>query len=99
MTIAVPASPPPVALHRSGGSKRRTSATQPVLGPWVRAQAVNLTRHTTALRDFTREEFGTGPEAPTDGHVQAVNLLLAQLRGGLTRHARRMIQLAAAARH
>ena len=56
-----------------------------MLGPWIRAQALNLTRHTTALRDFTRKEFGTGPEAPTDGHVQAVNQLLAQLRTGLTR--------------
>ena len=71
---------------------------QPVLGPWIRAQALNLSRHTTALRDFTRPEFGTGPEAPTDGHVQAVNQLLAQLRKGLTSRARRMIQLAAAAR-
>jgi len=68
-----------------------------VLGPWIRAQALNLTRHTTALRDFTRKEFGTGPEAPTEGHVQAVNQLLGQLRKGLSQRARRMRTLAAAA--
>jgi hypothetical protein len=78
-----------------GERARRTSATQPVLAPWIRAQALNLTRHTKALRDFTRQEFGTGPEAPTEGHVQAVNQLLAQLRTGLVRRARRMNQLAA----
>src|SRR3954453_22183942 len=99
MTAAVQAIAPPATIRHSGGLKRQTSATQLVLGPWVRAQALNLARHTTALRDFTREEFGTGPEMPTEGHVQAVNQLLAQLRIGLTRRARRMIQLAAAARH
>lgn len=99
MTTAATASAPAVAIRPRGGSKRRTSATQPVLQPWIRAQAVNLARHTRALRDFTRAEFGTGPEAPTDGHVQAVNQLLVRLRKGLTRRARHMIQLAAAARH
>jgi hypothetical protein len=78
-------------------STRRTSATQPVLRPWIRAQTLNLTRHTKALREFTRQEFGTGPEAPTEGHVQAVNQLLSQLRQGLTERARRMNQLAGAA--
>ena len=94
-TAAAPApTPGPVSI---AGSPRRTSATQPVLEPWIRAQGLNLTRHTKALRDFTRKEFGTGPEAPTDGHVQAVNQLLAGLRRGLTRRARRMNTLSAAA--
>ena len=65
-----------------------------MLGPWVRAQALNLARHTQALRNFTREEFGTGPEAPTEGHVQAVNQLLAELRPGLARRARDLVKLA-----
>jgi hypothetical protein len=95
---AASTSTPSVAVRHRRVLKRPTSATQPVLGPWIRAQALNLARHATALRDFTRAEFGTGPEAPTEGHVTAVNLLLARLRNGLTRRARRMIQLAAAAR-
>lgn len=97
-TAVAPMPPPPAAVVQRGGSTRRTSATQPVLGPWIDAQALNLSRHTTALRDFTRREFGTGPEAPTDGHVQAVNQLLAQLRTGLTERSRRMTHLAASAR-
>jgi hypothetical protein len=96
-TAVASAPPPPAAVLGRGRATRRTSATQPVLVPWIGAQALNLTRHTTALRDFTRKEFGTGPEAPTDGHVQAVNQLLAQLRKGLTERARRMTQLSASA--
>jgi hypothetical protein len=99
MTAAASVVAPPAAARRSGVSRRQTSATQPVLEPWIRAQALNLARHTTALRDFTREEFGTGPEAPTEGHVRAVNQLLARLRNRLTRRAQRMIQLAASSRH
>jgi hypothetical protein len=94
---AVPAAPPlDVTLYR-GASRRQTSATQPVLGPWIQAQSLNLTRHTKALRDFTRKEFGSGPEAPTEGHVQAVNTLLTQLRRGLSRGAEHMTQLTSAA--
>ncbi len=99
---ASPASPvasaaPPAAAFARGAATPRTTATQPVLGPWIRAQGLNLTRHTNALRDFTRAEFGTGPEAPTEGHEQAVNHLLADLRRGLTRRARHMGQLTSAA--
>ena len=64
---------------------------------WVRAQALNLGRHTAALRDFTREEFGTGPESPSDGHIIAVNRLLGRLRPGLIESARRLNELAAVA--
>ena len=85
-------------LPRNSALKRNTSASQPVLGPWVRAQALNLARHTQALRNFTREEFGSGPEAPTEGHVQAVNQLLAELRPGLARRARDLVKLAMVAR-
>jgi plasmid stabilization system protein ParE len=63
----------------------------------VIAQALNLTRHANALRDFRRAEFGTGPEAPTDGHVNAVNQLMAKLRVSLLASARKLHTLAAAA--
>ena len=85
-------------LDRISASKPATSANQPVLGPWVRAQALNLARHTQALRNFKRDEFGLGPEAPTEGHIQAVNQLLDKLRPGLKRHSRHMVLLANAAR-
>jgi hypothetical protein len=82
----------------NGARKPGTSATQPQLGPWIRAQALNLARHTQALRNFTRQEFGDGPESPTEGHIQAVNQLLATLRPGLSRRARHLTALAGAAR-
>jgi hypothetical protein len=98
MSTAAPALAPPAGDYRNGAPKRQTSATQAVLMPWIRAQGLNLVRHTKALRSFTREEFGTGPEAPTEGHVQAVNKLLASLRTGLVHRARQMIRRTAVAR-
>lgn len=55
----------------------------PVVLPWLRAQATNVTRHAAALRPFRNDEFGTGAEAPTVGHTQAVNNLISSLRRGL----------------
>jgi hypothetical protein len=54
-----------------------------VLLPWIRAQAVNVTRHAAALRPFRQDEFGTGAAAPTPGHLQAVNSLISALRKDL----------------
>src|SRR6516162_6153327 len=54
-----------------------------VLTPWLRAQAVNVTRHAAALRPFRRAEFGTGDAAPSEGHIRAVNRLIGSLRRGL----------------
>ena len=65
------------------GRSDKPKAGRPVLGPWLRAQSVNVVRHAAALRPFRREEFGTGGAAPSEGHVQAVNALMASLRKGL----------------
>ena len=59
------------------GEKDDVSA---ILRPWIRAQAVNVTRHAAALRPFRQDEFGTGTAAPTPGHLQAVNKLIGALR-------------------
>jgi hypothetical protein len=56
-----------------------------VMLPWLRAQSINVTRHAAALRPFRADEFGTGAEAPTAGHVQAVNKLINGLRSSLLR--------------
>lgn len=61
------------------------SGTTSVMVPWLRAQSINVTRHAAALRPFRQDEFGTGAEAPTAGHVQAVNKLITGLRRGLLR--------------
>ena len=54
-----------------------------LLPRWVNTQALNLTRHSAALRPFKRDEFGTGSAAPTPGHLEAVNKLISALRSGL----------------
>src|SRR5262245_2208867 len=55
----------------------------PVALPWLRAQSINVGRHAAALRPFKGDEFGNGAEAPTAGHIQAVNKLITGLRSGL----------------
>lgn len=89
---------PPATSRNQGTARPPTSAQQPVLGPWIRAQALNLVRHTQALHDFAESEFGSGPEAPTPGHIHAVNRLLGGLRRGLTDRSRTMVQMAGSAR-
>jgi hypothetical protein len=68
----------------SSRNGRKTLERSPsVLLAWLRAQSINLTRHAAALRPFRREEFGTGPAAPSEGHIQVVNKLISSLRHGL----------------
>src|SRR6267154_4427313 len=70
---------------RPGTEVKATGKARPagVLLPWLRAQSINVTRHAAALRPFNADEFGTGAEAPTAGHIQAVNKLITGLRSGL----------------
>ncbi|MDS4011693.1 MAG: hypothetical protein RKK15_09860 [Defluviicoccus sp.] len=71
-TCPLPAHPP-----SSGIVPRSKSA---VLVPWLRAQSINVARHAAALRPFRRDEFGTDPAAPSEGHIRAVNVLMTSLR-------------------
>jgi hypothetical protein len=64
---------------RPGASRAR----QDVLPVYLSGQALNVRRHLNALRDFRRDEFGGQPARPSEAHVQAVNTLLATLRGPL----------------
>jgi len=66
-------------------SARPAGGGSAILVPWLRAQSVNVTRHSAALRPFRREEFGTGGAAPSEGHIQAVNKLIERLRRSLLR--------------
>jgi len=70
----------------------------PVLMPWLRGQAINVTRHAAALRPFSRTEFGTGAASPTEGHVRAVNELMTQLRSNLLAKAARVTRAIADAK-
>jgi hypothetical protein len=69
----------------------------PVLLPWLRAQSINVTRHAAALRPFRPDEFGTGAEAPTAGHLQSVNTLINGLRSSLLRMSGKVRKSAGAA--
>jgi hypothetical protein len=64
-------------------AQKAAGGPAPVLLPWLRAQSTNVTRHAAALRPFRADEFGTGSEAPTAGHLQAVNKLINGLRSSL----------------
>jgi hypothetical protein len=97
MQEAQTAAQPSEPIQQNGSFKTRSNAARPVLGPWLWAQTLNLGRHTAALRDFRREEFGSGAEAPTEGHILAVNQLMGQLRPGLVKRAHGMNQLVRAA--
>ncbi len=69
-----------------------------LLMPWLRGQAINVTRHAAALRPFQRKEFGTDAAAPSEGHLQAVNKLITDLRANLLQKAERVTQAVRAAR-
>ncbi len=66
----------------------------PVLKRFVRVQAVNTTRHASALRPFRFDEFGTGPASPSKAHINVVNQLIVSLRSQLLKRASRVTQAA-----
>jgi hypothetical protein len=68
-----------------------------VLSAWLRAQSINVNRHAAALRPFRREEFGTGPASPSEGHIRVVNGLITKLRAGLLRMSKNVTRAIAAA--
>jgi hypothetical protein len=64
------------------------------LAPWLRAQAINVTRHAAALRPFKRGEFGGGAAAPSEAHLQVVNDLVGRLRTELIAMTRKVSAVA-----
>jgi hypothetical protein len=74
---------PATAGRRAAPPGRAASVASSSLEVWLRTQGVNVNRHAAALRPFRREEFGTGVAAPSEGHIQAANELIASLRPAL----------------
>jgi hypothetical protein len=75
--------------QHTGG--RAAAAREPEPFPaYLSGQSLNVRRHLEALRDFRRDEFGTGLARPSEGHIQAVNQVLATLRRPLTRSVTRL---------
>ncbi len=62
----------------------QTAAEQRLLDNWLAIQGVNLVRHAGSLRAFAKDEFGTGPAAPSEVHIEAVNRFIDRLRLQLT---------------
>jgi len=88
-TTAGPVPGPPQPVKAAG-------APAGVLLPWLRAQSINVARHAAALRPFKADEFGTGAEAPTAGHIQAVNQMITGLRSGLLSMSKKVSKATAA---
>src|SRR5262245_46858178 len=88
---------PDIQADAAPPQEKTAAGKPPVLTPWLRAQAVNVTRHAEALRPFRRVEFGTGDAAPSEGHIQAVNRLVGSLRRGLLKMTEGVTSAASAA--
>ncbi len=78
--------------QRRASKPRLRAPLQPQggLSSWLRMQALNVRRHTSALRPFTRDEFGNHAASPTEAHIQAANDLILSLREPLADSTRRV---------
>jgi hypothetical protein len=74
----------------------RERSTPAALDKFIRAQALNTTRHVASLRPFRPDEFGLGPASPAAAHIQAANELVAGLRRRLHKLAVSVCRAAAA---
>src|SRR5262245_37092607 len=72
--------------------------TTPHLEAWLKTQSVNAMRNTAALRQFRKDEFGTGPASHSDTHIEAVNDLTTTLRQQLLETSRQVSTAGALAR-
>jgi hypothetical protein len=75
-----------------------TVGEQRLFDNWLNIQSINLTRHAKSLRPFTKDEFGTGPVAPSEVHIEAVNRLIEGYRSKLVEMSRWVDAAAQAAR-
>jgi hypothetical protein len=73
------------------------SAPGPILKDWLKAQAINVSRHAAGLRPYSRDEFGKSAAAPSEGHIQAANALIGKLRAQLFTMANHVTRAAAEA--
>ena len=88
MTAAGTAAPAVQARPGPAGRPTAAGGAARLLDNWLSIQAVNLRRHATSMRAFTPTEFGTGPAAPSEAHVVAVNRFVEGFRLKLIESAR-----------
>ena len=89
---------PIIPAPRAATGPATTPGEVRLLDNWLAIQAINLTRHSRSLRPFVRDEFGTGPAAPSEAHIEAVNRFIDGLRARLVEGARWVEAAAAIAR-
>ncbi|HET8909844.1 MAG TPA: hypothetical protein VFN23_00170 [Ktedonobacteraceae bacterium] len=78
--MAISFSGPAMAEQRNGAAVAAPANEQRLLDNWLTIQGINLNRHANSLRPFTQNEFGTGPAAPGEAHIKAVNRFIDSLR-------------------
>jgi len=78
--MATLTSGPQVAEQEKAPAQAATADEQRLLDNWLTIQGINLDRHAKSLRPFTKDEFGTGPAAPGEEHIKAVNRFIDGLR-------------------
>ncbi|WP_190685195.1 hypothetical protein [Leptolyngbya sp. FACHB-671] len=96
-TTAKP-TPPPKVVSGNNLQGAATPSEQRLMDNWLNVQAINLMRHSKSLRPFAKDEFGTGPAAPSEAHIEAVNRFIEKFRSRLTENARWVEAAANAAR-
>ena len=100
MVLATRAFRPQGSARTAGRRPTAGARTRPIRRPppatrrFIRAQALNATRHAAALQPFRRDEFGTSPASPSAAHIQAANQLIKTLRSRLLEKAKRVDQVA-----
>src|SRR4051812_46816442 len=83
----------PLAARRPRTQERLREAVK----DFADSQTLNATRHVEALRPYRADEFGPGPAAPSEAHIQAANGLIGTLRRQLMDHANQVRRAADAA--
>lgn len=71
----------PAPRDGAGRMPPHSHGPQSRLDAWLDTQSVNLNRHARSLRRFTKDEFGSGPSAPSEAHIEAVNAFIDGFRG------------------
>lgn len=87
-----------ISAPANGLKGSATLSEQRLLDNWLTIQAINLMRHAKSLRPFAKDEFGTGPIAPSEAHIQAVNRFIDRFRSKVVEMARWVEAAAHAAR-
>lgn len=62
------------------GRRATTPGEQRLLDNWLTIQRINLDRHAKSLRPFSKDDFGSGPAAPSEAHIKAANRFIDSLR-------------------